>query len=499
MPIFSFPGEEGIGTFGKTAYEFVDYIYDANVRLWQILPLHPLTFGNSPYQSTSTYAGNVYLIDLNFLYNDGLLEKKDIISIGKIKNENRVDYDFVFNYKKVLLLKAAKNFYHNSDKRDYEDFSKECAYFLDEYAIFTLLKDRYNGIEYSGWDKIHRLHYDDVINEFKKQNPYELELYKIIQYLFFKQWFKLKEYANKKNIKIIGDMPIYSSLDSVEVFSDYKNFLLDENRRPLNVAGCPPDAFSSEGQLWRNPLYDYNFMKNDNYKYLINRISHLLKLYDVIRFDHFRGFASYYSIPASANTAKMGKWEIGPGIEFFNILKNTLGNVEIIAEDLGIIDDHVQNLLKATSFPGMKVVEFAFGGDAEHHKYLPKNYEENTVAYLGTHDNDTFVGWLNKASEIEKKQAIDLLNLDIDIKDINDENTIRDKKCHLDAIKELFSSKANTVVVLMQDLLGLGTEARINTPSTVGEHNWSYRFKKDYLDINVKNYLKSLIRETNRN
>ena len=518
MPVFSLPGSYGIGTFGKSAYEFVDFLADAGVKYWQVLPMHPLTYGNSPYQSTSTFAGNMYLIDLDMLCEDGLLKKSDYDKFDFGDDPHRVDYDKVIAVKKEILRDAAKNFIGgfvqaieeeekkifaiprfltrrsilsssrmnmSEEKLTYNDFRHQFQYYLDDFALFDLIKDRYAGEPFSKWDKIHRLHYDDVIAEIAVQNPYELEVYRVVQYFFFKQWLSLKKYANEKGIQIIGDMPIYSSLDSVEVFVDYKNFLLDEYRRPYEVAGCPPDAFSSEGQLWRNPLYDYDYMRKDGYKYFIKRVAHLHELYDVIRIDHFRGFASYYSIPASENTARNGKWKIGPGKEIFDAIEKEVPHLSIIAEDLGIIDDSVYKLLKDTGYPGMKVVEFAFGGDAEHHQYLPKNYDENCVAYLGTHDNDTFMGWLKSANAVEKEQAIKYLHLNKGTE-------------HRDAMTELFKSKSNLTVVMMQDLLGLGTEARINTPSTVGAHNWSYRFTDGYLDADAKNFLKKLINDTKR-
>ena len=492
MPIFSLPGKYGIGTFGKEAYNFADYIKEAGVKYWQILPIHPLTLGNSPYQSTSTYAGNMYLIDLDMLYELGVLRKLDYKSLDFGSDTNKIDYDKLAINKKNVLILAANNFIksklNKSEEitREYEDFKSEFSFFLNDYSVYALLKERYGGRNFSEWDKIHKLHYEEVIKEFEEQNKKELEVYKVIQFFFFSQWFKLKKYVNEIGIKIIGDMPIYSSLDSVEVFSDYKNFDLDENRKPKEVAGCPPDAFSEDGQLWKNPLYDYDYMKSDGYGYFVRRIKHLHKLYDVIRIDHFRGFASYYAIPADSDTAKNGVWKLGPGIEIFNEIKKSVNNLDIIAEDLGMIDETVHNLLNETGFPGMKVVEFAFGGDPENHPYLPKNYNENAVAYLGTHDNDTFLGWLSRINDYEYDNARKYLHLD------------REGFEHLDAIKELFKSKANLTIVMMQDLLGLGNEARINTPSTVSVDNWSYRFSDKYLDKNAQSFLKELIKETER-
>ena len=487
MPIFSLPGKYGIGTFGKEAYEFVDFLKDVKSKYWQILPIHPLTYGNSPYQSTSTYAGNTLLIDLDSLYEKGLLKKTDYKGIDFGKDKNRIDYAKVTKEKNLLINKAARKLVEDEiEKTEYEKFKEEYSYFLDEYAIFSVIKDRYKNVDFSNWDRIHRLHFEEVIKEFAYQNTKDIETYKAMQFLFFKQWFLLKQYANENGVKIIGDMPIYSSLDSVEVFSDYKNFYLDKDRKPIEVAGCPPDAFSADGQFWRNPLYDYDYMKEDGYKYFINRISHLRKLYDVIRIDHFRGFASYYAVPSDAKTAKEGSWKIGPGISIFEAINENVKNLEIIAEDLGLIDEAVHKLLAETGYPGMKVVEFAFGYDIENHPYLPKNYDENCVAYLGTHDNNTFMGWYDELNEDDRSNVKKYLNLKTKGRE------------HLEAIEELFKSKSNLTIVMMQDLLGLGSEARINTPSTVGDNNWSYRFSDNYISEGIKEFLKNVIVKTNR-
>lgn len=489
LPIFSLPSPYGIGTFGKAAYEFIDYLEKAKVTYWQVLPMSPLTYGNSPYQSTSSFAGNMYLIDLDLLKNDGLIRKARYDKIDFGSDIHKVDYVKVMSGKKEILLEAAKAFIKkgNFDEGEfsYNKFKEEYKYFVESFAIFDLLKDRNSGKPFHTWDKLHKLHYDDVIVEFAKGNPNEIEEYMVIQYFFFKQWLSVKKYANDKGIKIIGDMPIYSSLDSEEVFSQYQNFDLDENRNPNAVAGCPPDAFSEDGQFWGNPLYNYDYMKKDGYKYFVKRMKHLATLYDMIRLDHFRGYANYYAIPKGETTAKNGRWMNGPGLELFEKLKEEVPNLSIIAEDLGIIDEPVYKLLADTGYPGMKVVEFAFGGDAKNSPYLPKNYNENAVAYLGTHDNDTFMGWFDKSDKNVKNDAVELLHLN--------KNTE-----HLDAITELFKSKANLTIILMQDLLGLGTEARINVPSTVSDSNWSYRFDKNYLDKGACEFLQKLVEETGR-
>lgn len=484
LPIFSFPSQYGIGTFGKEAYKFIDFLEGVGFKYWQILPIHPLTYGCSPYMSTSSFAGNPYLIDLEMLCEEGLISKTDCDSFDYGNDKNRVDYIKTIKAKKYLITKAANNFLSKKSP-DFESFKEEFKYFLDEYSIFYLLKEKYSGLPYNKWDKIHRLHYDDVINEFERQNFDELEVVKAIQYLFFKQWFELKKYANDKGIKIIGDMPIYSSPDSAEVFSNPEIFELDKDRFPINVAGSPPDYFSKDGQHWGNPIYNYDYIKSTGYEYFINRVSHLHKLYDVIRIDHFRGFASYYSIPASEKTAKNGVWRIGPGIELFNAIKGKLGDIDIIAEDLGYIDDTVIKLMNDTGFPGMNVIEFAFDGDVESHKYYTKNHIENSGSYLGTHDNNTFMGWFNNLDNTTKEKAVKFLHLE--------------KGCeNISAIKELFSSKSNLSIVMMQDLLGLDAKTRINTPGTVSEDNWSHRFSDDYLGKVDINEIKKIIKENER-
>lgn len=526
LPIFSLPSKYGIGTFGASAYKFVDFLKEAGVKYWQILPIHPITYGNSPYQSTSTYAGMIYYIDLELLTKEKLLKESDYKNVDFGDDLHRVDYDKIIKNKRPILLKAANNFIaSNTDKADYEKFKCDFSYFLYDYATFSVIKDRYSGIPYNKWDRIHRLHYDEVISEFNIQNVDDIEIYIVLQYFFYKQWFELKKYANDKNIKIIGDMPIYSSLDSVEVFVDYKNFLLDDDRRPKLVAGCPPDIFCEDGQLWHNPLYDYDYMKKDNYNYFVRRMKHLSLLYDVIRIDHFRGFANYYGIDANETTAKNGKWYMGPGIDLFNEVHKNVDNLEIIAEDLGYIDEPVYKLLEETKYPGMRVVEFAFSGDIENNQYLPKNFIENSVAYLGTHDNDTFIGWIEKLDEGTREQVKKYLHIDdADLKILEndvDSNIAPKEKSGNEkitkkssyskekilgarknvvrtAIRELYDSKANLVVLLMQDLLSLTGEARINAPATVGNFNWSYKFTDDYINGDTKEFLLEIINKTNR-
>ena len=351
-------------------------------------------------------------------------------------------------------------------------------------GTFFLYHGSKNEVAYEGE---YKLVDKTTIDEFKKTHKEEIEFYKAIQNLFYNQWHKLKKYANDNGIKIIGDIPIYSAYDSAEVWAMPKNFYLDENKLPIDVAGVPPDGFSASGQLWGNPLYNYEYIKENNYKYFIDKFEHLKELYDVIRIDHFRGFDSYYAIPYGRTDAVEGRWVDAPGKELFDKVKAKLGDVEIIVEDLGFLTESVRELLKHTGFPGMKVLEFAFDSrDKNNTEYLPHTYPENSVAYIGTHDNDTFVGWLNSINENDRNYAKEYLELKEDGSD------------HYRAIRVLYESKSNLAIATIQDLLGIGTEGRINVPSTISDKNWSFRFKKDEIADSVKEFFKGLTIKTHR-
>ncbi len=466
MHISSLPGNTGIGTLGKEAYKFVDFLAKSGQTYWQVLPLCPTGFGDSPYQSFSTFAGNPYYIDFDLLFERGLLEKEDYSEIDWGSNEEKIDFDKIFENRFNVLEKAYKNF---SPDKLFLDFCEENNYWLDDFALYMALKDENNGVSWDNWDNKLITRDKKTIELAKERLCYKIEFYKTVQYYFFFQWQNLKDYANKNGIKIIGDIPIYVAGDSADVWANPKQFLLDENCQPTEVAGCPPDAFSDEGQLWGNPLYNWEYMKKDGYSWWKKRIEHLCKMCDVIRIDHFRGFESYYCIPADSKTAKIGEWRKGPGIEFFREIERDLGKKEIIAEDLGYLTADVKKMLKQSKYPGMKVLQFAFDTDEEN-DYLLHNFTKNSVAYTGTHDNDTIIGFMTKtAPRKTRKRAREYLRL------------TRKEGYNWGMMKAIWSSNSNTAIVTMQDLLGLGNDARMNYPSTT-ENNWQWRAKPDYIN-----------------
>ena len=451
-----------------------------------MLPIMETSFGNSPYSATSSFAGNPLFIDFDMLMDEGLLDKSDYEFLDNDINPRRVDYNKQIN-QKIKILKIACDNFKNSHKSELNDFCDKYNFFLDDYAIFNALKYTFNGAAFNKWDKEFKLAYKYAIDDFIKNNKDNITFYKTVQCLFYRQWFKLKKYANKKGIKIIGDTPIYSAYDSSEVWATPQYFNLDENRNPIDVSGCPPDGYSVNGQLWGNPLYNYDYIREDHYNYFINKFSHLFELYDVLRIDHFRGFSSYYAIPFESSDARNGKWVKGPGIELFNEIKNKLGELNIIVEDLGFIDDSVRQLIKDTGYPSMKVLEFAFNScDKDNQLYLPHTYPENSTAYLGTHDNDTFMGWINSISDDDRNYAIEYLKL-----------TDKDNY-YKEAIEVLYNSKSYLTILQFQDLLGVGSIGRMNVPSTIGSHNWSYRLLPYELNDDVKSFLRDVTIKTNR-
>lgn len=486
MPIFSLPSKYGIGTLGKEADNFIDFLADSGQKYWQTLPIMQTGFGNSPYSAMSCFAGNPFFIDFELLKEDGLLNESDYDFLSTDIDPRRVDYNKQFEYKYKILKLACNNFIANN-LSEYNTFIEENDFFLDDYAVFCAIKDKFNGASFNYWDKEFKLADKDTVEKFKSENQDKINFYKIIQCLFYRQWFRIKKYANSKGIEIIGDTPIYSAYDSSEVWANPKNFYLNGNKEPVDVSGCPPDGYSAKGQLWGTPVYNYDYIKENNYKFFIDKFSHLLKLYDVLRIDHFRGFDSFYAIPYGSPDATNGRWVSAPGIELFNTLKKELGNINIIAEDLGFLTDSVRNLLIETGFPGMKVMEFGFNAnDKWNTDYLPHTYIENSVAYLGTHDNDTFMGWINSISDADKEYAIEYLKLK------------NPKEYYKEALNVLFESKSNLVITQFQDILGTGSIGRMNVPSTINNQNWSYRLLPNELNDDVKTFLKDLTIKTNR-
>jgi len=465
MHIASLPGKYGIGTFGKEAYEFCDFLKKSGQRYWQILPLGPTGFGDSPYQSFSAFAGNPYLIDFDLLNKDGLLEIEDYDSINFGESVTDINYGLIFKEKMKVLRKA----YENSKLKNIKNlklFEEEEFYWLEDYALYMAIKSHFSLKSWQTWDEDIRLRKSEAIEKYKKLLSDEISYWKFLQYEFYKQWKALKLYVNNLDIKIIGDMPIYVAEDSSDIWGNTEAFLLHKKTlKPLSVSGCPPDIFAETGQLWGNPIYDWNYMEKTDYKWWVDRIRQSLNLYDVIRIDHFKGFESYWSIPYGNTTAENGEWVKGPGIKVFKAIKDELGEVNIIAEDLGTLTEKTIKLRNDTGFPGMKILTFAFDTDSTN-PFLPHNYEKNFVVYTGTHDNDTIKGWMETtAPKDQVKKSIEYLQLN------------KEEGYNWGFIRGAWSSIADVSIALMQDFLNLGNEARINLPSTVG-NNWRWRLKE---------------------
>ncbi|MDF2613474.1 MAG: 4-alpha-glucanotransferase [Clostridia bacterium] len=468
MHISSLPEKYGIGTFGKQAYEFADFLKEAGQSYWQILPLGHTGYGDSPYQAFSAYAGNPYFIDLDLLEKEGLLEKTDFEAIDFGTNEEEVDYGKLFENR----LKVLEIAYHNGKEKLKEKitvFEKENAFWLTDYAMYMAIKNKMNLVSWQEWDEDIKLRNKDALDACQIELKEEIGYWTFVQYLFFKQWHALKSYVNDLGIKIIGDIPIYVSADSSDAWANGELFKLDEHKNPTVVAGCPPDAFSESGQLWGNPIYDWEYLEKTGYKWWITRIRESLKLYDTVRIDHFRGFEAYWEIPFGDETAERGKWAKGPAMKLFDAIKAELGEIAIIAEDLGDITQEVIDFRNETGYPGMKILQFAFSVNEES-TYLPHNYNKNCIVYTGTHDNDTTMGWIDTTGNREEVEfAKEYLRLDIK------------EGYHWGIIRGAWSSTANIAIAPMQDFLGLGNEARMNRPSTLGI-NWKWRMKKEVLD-----------------
>lgn len=465
LHISSLPSKYGIGTFGEDAYEFVDFLKASGQCLWQILPIGPTSYGDSPYQSPSTYAGNPYFIDFDLLAEDGLLLEDEYSCYYWGNSDTDIDYATIYNNRyKVLYLAYERGW--ERDKRQVNKFIKENDYWLDDYSLFMAVKERFNMKSFIEWDEDIRLRKPQAVAAYKKNLFDRINFHIYIQYLFYEQWTNLKEYANDNNIKIIGDIPIYVAEDSSDAWANPEIFMLDEKRIPIKVSGCPPDAFSDDGQLWGNPLYDWEALKKENFKWWINRIKGAAKLYDIVRVDHFRAFASFYAINYGAKNARVGEWKKAYGSELFKLVKEQLANVDIIAEDLGFLTEDVYELMEEVGFPGMKILLFAFGADGDS-EFIPYKINENSIAYIGTHDNDTFIGWWENADIKEKKLATRYMNL------------TEEEGLNWGIIRTLYGTKAKSTIIQLQDILGLDNSSRMNLPSTIGT-NWRWRVKKEY-------------------
>lgn len=466
LPVSSLPSAYGIGCFSGEAYEFIDKLKAAGQSYWQILPLGPTSYGDSPYQSFSSFAGNPYFISLDDLVEDGYLTREDCTSCDFGDNEEYVDYEKLYKNRFLLLRKAYENS-HIQDNGEFQSFVLENKGWLDNYALYMAVKTHFNNTCWVEWDEDIKLRKPEALKKYQKEYADEVEFYQFQQYLFAKQWKALKAYANQNGIKIIGDIPIYVAFDSSDAWANPELFQFDENCNPIAVAGCPPDGFSATGQLWGNPLYRWEYHKETGYAWWLNRLEATFEKYDVLRIDHFRGFDEYYAIPYGEPTAENGQWETGPGYDLFKTMKAALGKKEIIAEDLGFLTPSVLKLVKKTGYPGMKVLQFAFDS-REESDYLPHNYTKNCVVYTGTHDNDTTEGWFTALSAKDRRFCRSYLDM----------KGRGQGKIHTALIRTALASVADTAIVPMQDYLGLDSRARINTPSTLG-NNWKWRMKAD--------------------
>ena len=469
LPVTSLPSRFGIGTFSKEAYAFVDFLKEAGQKLWQILPLGPTGYGDSPYQAFSTFAGNPYLIDLEELIENGWLTEEECENTDWGGSKSYVDYEKMYQGRFPLLRKA----YHNShiaENAEFIAFCEENDWWLSDYALFMAIKDSQGGASFLEWDAPLKLREPEAIRRCRHELSDEICFWQFLQYLFAKQWQALKAYANGKGISIIGDIPIYVALDSADTWSHPELFQLSEGCVPKAVAGVPPDAFSATGQLWGNPLYDWKYHKKTNYEWWMERFKTQFLLSDIVRIDHFRGLESYWEIPADSETALNGKWVDGPKDEFFEVLIKTFGEEPpIIAEDLGIITDDVRALRDKFGLPGMKILQFAF--EDEDSNYLPYNQPYNCVCYTGTHDNDTTTGWYATASEKARDKVRRYMNTDA-------------SQVSWDFIRTCFGSPARFAIIPVQDLFCQGSDCRMNTPGKA-DGNWAYRMKKELLTSDV--------------
>jgi len=488
----SLPGPYGIGDLGAEAYRFVDFLAATGQKLWQVLPLGPTGYGDSPYACYSAFAGNTLLINPDLLLADGLLNQEDLDNYPRLPND-RVDFERVSKAKQSLLAIAFDYFKHYGRDGMREAFDQFCstnAGWLDDYALFCVFKEMHLGKLWSEWEPRLAKHESATIEMILPLWMDQIEAQKFFQFLFFRQWFELKTYCHQRGIKIVGDIPIFVAEDSADVWTNPDQFKLDENGRPTVVAGVPPDYFSKTGQFWGNPIYNWDQMKTDGFAWWIKRVHAALRMFDLVRIDHFRGFAASWEIPAGDRTAERGSWVSVPGKELFHAIKLGLGDVPIIAEDLGVITPDVEKLRDELGFPGMHVLQFGFGGDANNAD-LPHNYRRNLVAYTGTHDNDTTVGWFSsqagagstrEAADIDREREFCLQYLNTDGSQI-----------HWDFIRAVLSSVADTAILPVQDLLGLGNEARMNLPNS-SSGNWTWRLEPSAFTEEIAGKLLELTR-----
>lgn len=477
MHISSLSGKYGIGDLGPAAYEFIDFLSQAGQDYWQILPLGITSYGDSPYQSFSAFAGNPYFIDLDPLIKAGYLDEEEVRQVDLGQNPKKIDYEKLYDNKMPLLRRA----YENSKlqlKEQLDKFYQQEKEWLRDFALFMALKDNFDKKSWLEWPADYRDYKSKQVQAFEKENQEAIFFWVFSQYYFYQQWQKLKAYANKKEIKIMGDLPIYVAEDSCDLWSNPQLFKVDKNLQPRKVAGVPPDAFSDQGQLWGNPIYDWQAMEKDNYSWWVQRIRHSFELFDSLRIDHFRAFHSYWEIDWTADHAKEGVWQEGPGLKFFEKIHQALGPLDIIAEDLGIRSPELEAFVEASGFPSMKVLQFGLspGLDSEH---LPHNYSNNMVVYTGTHDNQPILDWLDQARDEEFAFAKDYLRIN------------GQEGANWAFIRGIWSSVAYLAIAPMQDFLGLGEEARMNKPSSLGG-NWQWRIGENQLTDKLAEKIKDL-------
>ncbi|HKX32246.1 MAG TPA: 4-alpha-glucanotransferase [Blastocatellia bacterium] len=494
----SLPGRYGIGDLGQAAYQFIDFLEETGQSLWQVLPLGPTGYGDSPYQCISAFAGNPMLISPELLVEDGLLEQRDLDGAPEFPAD-QVDYGPVIEFKSALLLKTLANFVErgsSEEKAGYFHFVEQTAWWLEDYAAYRSIKDEHGGREWTKWDPYLRAREDKALHFWRENHSKQICIHKFCQYLFFKQWLKLARYANEKGVRIIGDMPIFVAHDSADVWSHPELFHLDAEGNPTQMAGVPPDYFSETGQLWGNPLYRWDVMKESGYQWWVQRLRATLSMVDILRLDHFRGFEKYWAVPGGETTAVNGKWEEGPGADLFRALIDALGEMPIIAEDLGFITAEVKQLREEFGFPGMRVLQFAWGTDPQADEFKPYGFTPNTVVYTGTHDNDTTVGWFTSVGtgdstrseeDVKKEREFVLQYLGTEGREI-----------HWDFIRLALSSVADTAIVPLQDVLGLGQEARMNVPARESG-NWRWRFHSGQLTPELRSRLGTMAEVYGRN
>ncbi|MGM3305932.1 4-alpha-glucanotransferase [Anabaena sp. WFMT] len=477
----SFPSRFGIGDLGLEAYRFIDFLKNSYQQYWQVLPLGPTGYGNSPYMCYSAMAGNYFLISLEKLVDEGFLTEADFANLPEFPAD-KVDFERAIPIKVNLLKKACESFKTQAtaiQRKAFHHFCNTKGYWLDNYALFMALKDARNGASWHTWEPELAKREPTALSQIERELTDEIFYYKFVEYEFFRQWSELKNYANQNGIDIIGDIPIYVAHDSADVWANPDNFALDaETGEAALMAGVPPDYFSATGQLWGNPVYNWEELQKQDFKWWVQRFEAMLDYVDIIRIDHFRGFEAYWAVPQGEETAVNGEWIEAPGIALFEVIKQKLGKLPILAEDLGIITPAVEALRDQFEFPGMKVLQFAFGSDPGN-PFLPFNYLRNSVVYTGTHDNDTTVGWFNSANDYEKQNLLLYLG------------SISPDGINWDLIRLALSSIANQAIIPLQDVLGLGTQARMNFPSTA-EGNWDWRYQADVLSGELCDRLQNL-------